>query len=139
MLTQWRFDTDNPYDDSFEEELLKVAHASGGLDAIVFDVVKRRLLDILKDPKSRDLFVIRGQLMYIAVAGAAANTGELKIEPLLIAYTLDERKKLIQRVFVARATDYIRNPKAGTITAMAPTLRDAIERAMTNAPKKGFN
>ena len=55
--------------------------------------------------------------------------GNVNVEPLLVVYTLDEQKKLIQRVFVC-TTVSMGEPVMG---AMGETLRRAIEHALRTA------
>jgi hypothetical protein len=131
MVTQWRFDRNNPYEDSFEEGLLRMLGSPH-----VFDVVKRKFVEILRNPKANHRGTVQGRVVYIAFTGPGNLVGGLDIEPLLLVYTLQERDKLIQRVFVCRAAEYVDDPAGATMQTMAPALRGAIARALLNAGAK---
>src|SRR4051794_33796893 len=99
MQSKWRFDDNNPYEDSFEQALLKA-----GNSPYVFDMVRRKCLQIQTNPAENYFGLVRGKFMYIAKTGRV-RFDQIEVDPLLIVYTLQNRDKLIQRVFVCRAGD----------------------------------
>lgn len=133
MATPWQYDTHNPYDDIFEEALLPLLDSPH-----VFDVVRRKFVAIQQSPKEAYHVVVRGQLMYIVPTGRIESHG-MAVEPLMIVYTLQEREKLIQKVFVCKTSEYASNQSGKTVEEMAPALGGAIERAMTNASRRRTN
>jgi hypothetical protein len=127
MQSKWRFDSNNPYEDSFEQALLKA-----GDSPYVFDMVRRKCHEIQKNPTGNYRGLVKGKFVYIAKTGRVQH-GDIEIEPLLIVYTLQKRDELIQRVFVCRAGEVA--DEHATMEQIARALRTAVERAIENAKK----
>ncbi len=128
MQRRWKFDENNPYEDSFEEALLKTVNSKP-----VFDMIQRKLLDIQKAPTQNPFGLVRGKVVYISKTGPVRFPG-IEVEPLLIVYALKHREHLIQRVFVCRAADWVDDNARGDQITRA--LRPAIERALANMGHK---
>lgn len=92
----WQFDLNNPYEDIFEESLLRVVESSRMLE-----LVQRACIDILRDPKANEVAVVRGRPVYIA----KVRSGDPAMPTLLIAYQVSEREALIRRVLVCKAAE----------------------------------
>jgi hypothetical protein len=127
-MTDWRFDENNPYEDSFEDELIKIIDSSH-----VMNMIRRKLLEVQRNPKANPSDMVRGKLVYIAKTGPI-KTQDFEVEPLLIVYTLSESRRLIQRVFVCKAASVGKDPERGLMMGqLGRTLRQAIGRAIANA------
>jgi hypothetical protein len=124
----WRFDANNPYEDGFEQALLDAADSPQ-----VLEIVKRKCVEIQRDPKANYPSVVGGKCVYIAKTGSSKIRG-VDVGPLLIVYTLSEREKLIQRVFICKAADVARKVEGSTMDTIGRTLSEAIEAALTRAP-----
>lgn len=120
----WRFDLNNPYESTFEETLLTMANLP-----YVLEMVKRKCVDIQRDPKNNYRAVVDGRLVYIARTGKVQHP---EIGPLLIVYTLSESQMLIQRVLVCKASD-VEDDQASTTSEIARSLRVAIDAALKHA------
>ena len=153
MSEPWRFDADNPFEETFEESLLSEVASPG-----VFDMIRRKLLAIQKDPKANHRIVVRGRVVYVSRTGRV-RVSDAEIPSLLIVYSLDEREKLIQRLFVCRASaldsraaeldDISTSPDRETArtereapypiehtTIPEETLRRAVERALQRSRRQ---
>lgn len=122
MQRRWKFDQSNPYEDSFEDGLLRTVSSK-----LVFDMILRKCADIQRAPTQNPFGLVRGKVMYIAKTGRV-KFGEMEVDPLLIVYTLKQRERLIQRVFVCRAADWVE--ENATSDQINRALRPAIERAL---------
>jgi len=133
MRSEWRFDENNPYEDAFEEALLVVVDSPE-----VFNVIKRKFEVIAIDPKGEEFrTVVQGRVVYIAFTGPGyLKDAKTPIEPLVIAYTLDEPRRLIQKVFVCKAAEVVDDAWGKTMRSLSPILREAIARAFKNARKR---
>ena len=125
MISEWRFDVQNPYENSFEEALLRVAESQA-----IVDMIKIKCNEIRKDPKANFRGFVHGRFVYIAKTGPVKT---VNLDPLLVVYTLDEQKKLIQRVFVCKAVSVGESSHTASMAAMGNTLRRAIQTALANA------
>lgn len=125
MISDWRFDPANPWDNSFEEALLQIADSRP-----MVEMIKMKCNEIRKDPKANLRWFVDGRFVYIAKTGPVET---LKLDSLLVVYTLDEKKKVIQRVFVCKAVAVDDPPRMQSIGEFGGTLRRAIERALRNA------
>jgi len=127
MISDWRFDVRNPYENSFEEALLQVADSQA-----IVDMIKIKCNEIRKDPKANFRGFVHGRFVYIAKTGPV-KTATMTLDPLLVVYTLDEQKKLIQRVFVCKAVSVGESSHTASMAAMGNTLRRAIQTALQKA------
>ncbi|HET8797199.1 MAG TPA: hypothetical protein VFO89_05920 [Thermoanaerobaculia bacterium] len=129
MQRRWKFDENNPYQDSFEEALLKIVSSPA-----VFDMIRRKCADIQRAPTQNPFGYYGGKLVYIAKTGPV-NFAGIEVDPLLIMYTLKLREGLIQRVYVCRAADLVE--ENATSDQMSRALRPAIERALSKTNSVG--
>lgn len=99
MSETWVYDGGNPYEDAFEDSLLIDASAS-----LMSDVIVRTLLQIREDPRRGTPALIEGETVYI-VKTSAITTSSGVVPPLLIAYALETKERLIRPILVCRASD----------------------------------
>jgi len=124
MDTVWRFDEDNPFEDSFEETLISVVDSTA-----VLSMVRSKCFEIAKNPHASMSEVIGGQRVYLAKTGPV-KTRNIDVPPLVILYTLDEERRLIQRLLIYRAD---RAPLAQEIVEMA--INDASRSTPPKEPE----
>lgn len=127
MISEWRFDVQGQFEPSFEEALLQVADSKA-----MVDIIKIKCNEIRKDPKANFRGFVNGQFVYIAKTGPVKT---LALDALLIVYTLDEQKKLIQRVFVCKTGTVGENSHPASMQTMGETLRRAIANALERAAR----
>lgn len=96
MAETWLFDAGNPYEDIFEEALLEEMSSRH-----VTEILQRKLIDIRQDPLRQEHALVGGRMIFIARTGELA-IGDVQVPPLLIAYTVDESKRIIQLILVRR-------------------------------------
>lgn len=133
IVTPWRFDEQNPYEDSYEESLLPLVTSS-----FAFTVIQKTLLAVQRNPLAGIPDAVRGKAVYITKTGQfelRTPEGELSVPALLFVCTLRRRERLIQRVFICKAADHLPNPERATADDVRRALRRAIERALTNTSK----
>lgn len=125
MIGDWHYDPENPWNDSFEEALLQIADSQA-----MVDMIKMKCREILQNPTANLRWFVEGRFVYIAKTGPVED---LRLDSLLVVYTLDEKNKLVQRVYVCRAVMAEDTPRMQSLGEFGGTLRRAIERALRNA------
>jgi hypothetical protein len=99
MEKQWLFDAGNPFEDLFEESLLSTTSTAALSDAVL--VVLQR---IQKQPLGGSAIDVDGRTVYIAKK-AALRSKNATIPSLLIAYTVDTKRRLIRPILVCAPAD----------------------------------
>jgi hypothetical protein len=115
MIVPWHFDAGNPYEDAFEESLLRQTH-----ETLLSDVIEQALERIQQTPFDAGTRTsINGQVVYV-IKTVPVTTGNASVPALLIAYVLEPKAHLIRPVLICRAAD--------------PSAMDEIQSVVENAP-----
>jgi hypothetical protein len=119
MTVTWRFDAGNPYEDAFEESLLRQTY-----ETLLSDVIGQALERIQQIPFDAGTRTsIGGHVVYV-LKTAEFTKDNASVPALLIAYVLEPKAHLIRPVLICRAAD----PSALT------DIQSAIENAPAAAP-----
>jgi len=114
MERPWYFDLGNPFEDIFEESLLSTTQTG-----LLSDAVRLALRRIQESPFAGTRLDVDGNTVYVAKTSAVTSD---RIPSLLIAYTVDAKRRVIQPILVCRPAD---------VVALA-----SVKRAVRNAPTK---
>jgi hypothetical protein len=115
MIVPWHFDAGNPYEDAFEESLLRQTH-----ETLLSDVIGQALERIRQIPFDAGTPTsINGHVVYVFKT-APVTMGNASVHSLLIAYVLEPKAHLIRPVLICHAGD--------------PNVMNDIQAAIENAP-----
>jgi hypothetical protein len=99
MEKPWLFDAGNPFEDLFEESFLSTTSTAALSDAVLL-VLSR----IQEEPLGGSAMDVDGRTVYIAKTGAF-RSNNATIPSLLIAYTVDTKRRLIRPILVCGPAD----------------------------------
>jgi hypothetical protein len=96
-MDDWAFDLADSLLDGFQEDQLMLAHIPGVNDAVAW-----KLREIKRNPRMAGwVSTVDSEVVYLARTGRYASGAP----PLLIAYLLDVRRRIIQPFLLCKAED----------------------------------
>lgn len=96
-MDDWTFDVEDTLLDGFQEDQLMLADIAG-----VHDAVNWKLREIKRNPRMvGSVCAVDGDVVYLAKTGRYPSG----VPPLLIAYLLDERRRIIRPFLLCEADD----------------------------------
>jgi hypothetical protein len=94
-MDDWTFDLEDPLLAGFQEDQLLLAHVPGVDDAVAW-----KLREIQRNPsKAGAVSAVDTDVVYVAKTGKFANGPP----PLLIAYLLDQKRRIIRPFLLCKA------------------------------------
>jgi len=96
-MDDWAFDLEDTLLAGFQEDLLMLAHIPGVIEAVHW-----KLREIQRNPRMvGSVSAVDSDVVYVAKTGQYPSGAP----PLLIAYKLDDRRRLIRQFLVCKADD----------------------------------
>lgn len=96
-MDDWGFDLEDTLLDGFQEDQLMLTHIPGVSDAVAW-----KLREIQRNPRmAGSVSTVDTEVVYLAKTGQYTSGAP----PLLIAYLLDERRRIIQPFLLCVAED----------------------------------
>jgi len=96
-MDDWAFDLADPLLDGFQEDQLMLAHIPGVNDAVAW-----KLREIKRNPSwAGSVRNVDSDVVYVAKTGQYASGAP----PLLIAYLLDQKRRIIRLCVLCKADD----------------------------------
>jgi hypothetical protein len=126
-MSQWRFDENDPANERYEEDTLPFLPA-------IEPALLRAFDEILESPIVADKEVVKGEFVYIKRI-AASLVGNQVIPALLLGYTVDHSRKLIQRIVLCRASELAPEGSKTDDKTIYKALQGVLELALARAKK----